>query len=192
MSTVAIVVIVVAAVIVLAALLVVVRVRQRHQLEARRQEAGALRETAQSHSVRAEREGAAADQQAARARKAQAEADEQAALARTESLNAEQRAEAAVRERDRAQQHMERAQAVDPDADEVSTDGAEDVSTDNGFAPNGVPASPRRDPVDGGRAPASALSLKRLYSVRLSRGSSRSTTEGGVPSSSDARRRSTP
>ena len=122
MSTVEIVVIVAAAVLVLGAVFAGVLIRHRQQLDARREEAGALRETAESHRIKAERESAAADQQAARARKAQAEADEKAALARTETLNAQQRTETAIRESALAQKDRQRAQAIDPDAGDMTTD----------------------------------------------------------------------
>src|SRR4051812_19462043 len=126
MSTAAIIIII-AAVVVLAIVLVLGnRAARERKLQARREHAGELRETAQEHSLRAERQQVAADQQAARAQKAQAEAEESAAIARRESLEARERAQVAEREGALARDHHDRATEVDPDVDVDDTDGVAD------------------------------------------------------------------
>jgi hypothetical protein len=103
LSTGAVIAIIVAALIVLVLLVLIVpRLRQR-RLEQRRGEAGEHREEARMHGLRAEQEGAAAEEQAARGRR--------------EAAEAEERAQRAAGERGVAQEHEERARELDPDAE---------------------------------------------------------------------------
>ena len=119
-------IIVVVAILIIAGVLLALRAAKERKLESRRTEAHELRETAQTHDQRAEREQAQADQQAARARKAQAEAEEKAAIARTEAVAAQERSQAAEREGGLAREHHERAREIDPDADVAHDDAGMD------------------------------------------------------------------
>ena len=117
------IVIIIVAVIVLALIVALAgRAGRERKLQARREHASELRETAQAHSLEAERERATADQQAARAQQAQAKAVKQAELAR---------------------EHAERADTLDPDveADTDERDEARANGVDNG----------RQAPAESGR-----------------------------------------
>lgn len=111
-------IIVILAIVVIVAAFLAYRAGKKRELDGRRTEAHELRETAQTHDRRAEREQAEADRQAARARKAEAEAQEKSAIARAEAVAAQERAEVAEREGGLAREHHDRARAIDPDRDD--------------------------------------------------------------------------
>ena len=124
MSAGAIIAIVIAAIVLIALLAVVLpRVRERN-FERRRAQASDLRDEARQHEVRAQRDSAAAEEQAARARR--------------EAAEAQQRAERAAGARETAREHAEKARAVDPDVD----DGEDGSGRTDGAGP----APERREP----------------------------------------------
>jgi uncharacterized protein HemX len=111
--------IIVLVVVVVALIALFVVMGQRKKVEANREKAGELREDAQQRSLRAEREGAIADEKAARARK--------------EAAVAQERAQAAERERTLAGEQHARARDLDPDVDDDAGGdaGDDDVRVDD-------------------------------------------------------------
>ena len=106
MDTALVIVLIVAALVVLAVVFMASQRASVRKREHARAQAGEHRSDAKLHQTRAERESAAADEQAARARREAAEAEERAQRARTEG--------------ERAQELHQRAQEVDPDVDTTS------------------------------------------------------------------------
>ena len=104
MSAGAIIAIVIGAIVLIVLIALVVQRQRARRLDQRRGEAAELRDEARVRGTRAERERAAADEQAAAARRKAAEAEERALRAQ--------------REQAVAQEHEERARAVDPDVSE--------------------------------------------------------------------------
>jgi colicin import membrane protein len=95
---------VIGALVVLAILAFALPAMRNRRVESRRAEAQEHRERSRVSGIRAERETAAADEQAARARRQAAEAEERRVRARDESAT--------------AAEHAERARAIDPDVDD--------------------------------------------------------------------------
>jgi flagellar biosynthesis/type III secretory pathway M-ring protein FliF/YscJ len=126
MSTGTIIAIIVAAFVVIAIIMLASRAARHRKLDAQREQAGELRQTARERDRRAERESAIADEQAARAKQAEAEAEEKAAIARREGAEAAERKEAAQHEQALADDHHRAANDLDPDA---GRDGSGDRET---------------------------------------------------------------
>jgi FtsZ-interacting cell division protein ZipA len=139
MDTGAIIAIVVGAVLLIAIAVFVSRAARARKLEARRNEAGELRQEAMQRDLTAQRHRAAAEEKAAIADQAEAEARQQAAVAQRERAEASDRAAVAEREGRLAREHQERAYEVDPDAESTDED------TDERWQRNEEPADPRAE-----------------------------------------------
>lgn len=130
MSTGAIIGIIVGAAIVLLLIGVLARTAGRRRRDARRDEAYQLRQDARTHSVEAEGERAAADEQAAQARRSEAEAEELAARARHDRALAERQRIEAERRSELARAHHDQAREVDPDVSDTGQEEALAIDRD--------------------------------------------------------------
>jgi biopolymer transport protein ExbB/TolQ len=142
MSTGVVVAIVVAALILIALVALLARRGREQRLDARRTEAGRLRDEAGVRRRNAEREQAESDQIAAQAKKARAMAEEKAAEGRRAEADAEASQIHARHEHAEAQRHREQALEIDPDAD-AADEARPDVAA-------GQPEAGRRSARDEG------------------------------------------
>ena len=125
MDTGTIVAIVIGALVLVALFVVLSRAARSKKMDARRNEAGELRQQAQERSVKAERHSAVAEEKAAIADRAEAQARQQAAIAKRERAEAQERSTVAEQEGRVAREHQEKAFEVDPDADASDRDTKE-------------------------------------------------------------------
>lgn len=122
MDTGAVIAIVIAALVLIALFVVLSRAARAKKMDARRNEAGELRQEAQQRGLKAERHHAVAEEKEAIADRAEAEARQQAAIAKRERAEAQERSAVAEHEGHIAREHQEKAYEVDPDADTSDKD----------------------------------------------------------------------
>jgi len=122
MDTGTIVAIVIGALVLIALFVVLSRAARSKKMDARRNEAGELRQEAQQRGLKAERHSAVAEEKSASADRAEAEARQQAAVAKRERAESQERSAVAEQEGRVAREHQEKAFEVDPDADASDRD----------------------------------------------------------------------